>query len=126
MDHQKKEQPNSAVPKVTETGQPIQVLHAVRPGVSAEAGRGRATVSPPKPHPQCTRREGRTRAKGSGVFAVGPPVPLTRGLQSSWGRRRPPLPLIPWRHPKVAETIPTIALTRALLWRRGGGGYQRR
>ena len=31
-------------PKVAETGQPIEVPHAVRIGVSAEAGRGRATV----------------------------------------------------------------------------------
>ena len=47
-DHQKMEPPNSAVPKVAATGQPIQVLHAVRTGVSAEAKRGRATVPPPK------------------------------------------------------------------------------
>ena len=57
------------VSKLTETGQPILVLHAVRTGVSAEAGRGRATVPPPKPHPQCTRRERRTRTKGSGDLA---------------------------------------------------------
>ena len=25
-------------------------------------------------------------------------MPLTQGLRSSWGRRRSPLPLIPWRH----------------------------
>ena len=29
---------------------------------------------------------------------MGPPVPLARGLRSSRGRRRSPLPLIPWRH----------------------------
>ena len=62
-----------------------QVLHAVRTVVSAEAGHGGATVPPPKPHPQCTRRERRTCAEGSGVFAVGPPVPLTRGLSKSCG-----------------------------------------
>ena len=28
---------------------------------------------------------------------MGPPMPLTRGLRSSRGRRRSPLPLIPWR-----------------------------
>ena len=28
---------------------------------------------------------------------MGPPMPLTRGLLSSRGRRRSPLPLIPWR-----------------------------
>ena len=39
------------LPMPLRTGQPIQVLHAVRTGVSAEAGRGRATVPPPKPHP---------------------------------------------------------------------------
>ena len=93
----KNDPPKPTVPKVAETKQPIQVLHAVRTGVSAEAGRGRATVPPPKPQPQCTRRERRTRAKGSGVFAVGPPVPLTRGLRSSRGRQRSPLPLIPRR-----------------------------
>ena len=31
-----------------ETTQPIKVLHAMRTGVSTEAGRGRATVPPPK------------------------------------------------------------------------------
>ena len=52
---------------------------------------------PPRSHPSCTRRERRTRAKGSGVFDVGPSVPLTQGLRSSRGRRHSPLPLIPWR-----------------------------
>ena len=28
---------------------------------------------------------------------MGPPVPLTRGLRSSLGRQRSPLPLFPWR-----------------------------
>ena len=46
--------------------------------------------------------------KGSGVFAVGPPVPLTRGLRSSRGRGRFLLPLIPWRrhgsHPGEAPS----------------------
>ena len=50
-DHQKMESPSSTVPKVAETGQPIEVLHAMRTGVGAEAGRGRATVLPPKPYP---------------------------------------------------------------------------
>ena len=53
---------------------------------------------PPVPQPCCTRRERRTRAKGSGVFAAAPSVPLTRRLRSSRGRKRSPLPLIPWRH----------------------------
>ena len=66
----------------------------MRTGVSAEAGRGRATVPPPKPHPQYTRRERRTRAKGSGVFAVGPSVPLSWDRGSSRGRPRSPQPLI--------------------------------
>ena len=95
--HWKMEPPNLMVPKVAETEQPIQVLHAVRTGVSAEAGRGRATVPPPKVAeteqpvqvlravrtgvsaeagcgaascrlPWCTRRERRTRAKRSGCL----------------------------------------------------------
>ena len=69
--------PKTTGSKRNQTGQPIWVLLAVRTGVSAEAGRGRATVLPPE---QCTRHERRTCAKGSGVFPVGPPVPLARGL----------------------------------------------
>ena len=41
MDHQKMEPPNSTVPKVAETKKPIKVLHAMRTGVSTEAGAGR-------------------------------------------------------------------------------------
>ena len=36
-------------PKVAETKQPIKVLHAVHTRVTLEAGRGWATVPPPKP-----------------------------------------------------------------------------
>ena len=130
--HKEMEPPNSILPKSAETGQPIQVLHGARTGASADAGRGRATVPPPKPHPQCTRRERRTRAKGLGVFAVGPPVPLARGLRSSRGRRRSPLPLLPWRRhssrpgPEVAKTTPRAKGGGAGLLLggriRGGGG----
>ena len=63
-------------------------LHAVRTRVGAEAGRGRATVPPPKPHPSCTRRERRTRAKGSGFLAAGPSMPLAWGVRTSWGLAR--------------------------------------
>ena len=51
MDHQKKEPPNSMVPKVAETKQPIQVLHTVRTEGSVEAGQGQAVVPPPYASP---------------------------------------------------------------------------
>ena len=51
VDHQKMEPPNSTVPKVAETKQPIKILHTVGAGLRSEAGRGIATVPPPKPHP---------------------------------------------------------------------------
>ena len=46
-DSHKMEPPNSMVPKVVETTQPIKVLRAVRTEVSVEAGQGQAAVLPP-------------------------------------------------------------------------------
>ena len=69
----------------------------MRTGVSAEAGRGRAHRAAPQASPLVyTARE--DPRQGLRYLRCGPPMPLTRGLRSSRGRRRSPLPLISERH----------------------------
>ena len=46
------EAPNSIVPKIAETNEPIEVLHAVHTRVSLEAGRGGAAGPPPYASPK--------------------------------------------------------------------------
>ena len=76
--NQKKNPPNSMIPKGAEAGQPIQVLHAMRTGVSTEAGRGPFAPSLGwtlrfwwRPQCRCGRPSLCRRLAGSGGGGVG-------------------------------------------------------
>ena len=92
-DPQKTEPPNSTIPKVAKTKQPIKVLHIVHTRISLEAGRSKSCRN---------------------LLAFFAQVELGSALQCWNAGGGPHMDRTLWRNPKVAETTHRVVLTRAL------------